>query len=411
MAASGGQWVEAERSWALVCAAYDRWIDSLPRQYELCRCTWVPYLWPANSRRRTRMSSCYRFFFALLSHIDWCHTWDDVAPQYRGRKYLREFMPDDRRPLIPHPQVVEIMRRPQEIQLSPRWFAARKPSRHLTASVMKTIFLAQPGRAYASAEGVFRAKTARAAAAQARPHGDSSSAYDNTPCRHGRAHEKVANVRYEETEHTLVCAVGLLEHPTHPFLAASPDGIRIDAPIAVEYKCPFVREDVCGLLQTYWYQCQLQAQCMAPAVHSTHLFLFWTDSYAPPRLLAWEYYTLLRDDRWFTDVALPLLQRLWARIQDAVALRVLQGQEVLYTVEGDQVKPVVVVGDGDDPDDEHAAATSDDSTTGRKRPRREVTAANMGNQQNDTVVDHQQQQQHCTHFVQLGPFKWAQYGQ
>ena len=319
------RWLQ-EFEWANVCDTYDAYVLGLPRRYELCLCSWVPYLW---SPPRLRVSSCYRFFVAMLAYVDWLAMWGDVAPKYRGRRFLAEFLPENRRPVIPHPQVLALMKRPQEVQMSDAWFAARKPSCHLTASTMRTIFMPQPGRPYACADGVFRAKTANPSppVALTTGIGGGGGNYDNAPCRHGRIHEKVANVLYEETEGTLVCAVGLLEHPEHPFLAASPDGVRLDVPVAVEYKCPFRREDI-GLLHTYWYQCQLQAQCMA-CVYTTHLFLFWTDSYAPPRTAAWEYHVIGRDDHWFAHTALPVLRELWDRIQDCLRARLQQQQLLL----------------------------------------------------------------------------------
>ena len=428
------QWL-VECVWVEVCDAYDEWVAALPRQYGLCQCAWVYSVWPLE--RQPHMSSCYRFFFAMLSFVAWQATWKDVAPNYRGRKFLSQFMPENRRPIIPHPLVLAIMKRPQEVQLSEAWFAARTPSTHITATKMRTLFLPQqPGNPYASVDGVFRAKTAHAGPNQA----TAAPMPDNAPCRHGRIHEKVANVRYEEEELTLVCATGLLEHPEHKFLAASPDGIRVDVPVAVELKCPFRREDL-GLIHTYWYQCQLQAQCLGPAVHTTHLFFFWTDSFAPPRATSWEYHIITRDDDWFEHTALPVLVPLWERIQACLTAQ-RAGHRIVYALKdcsssGDggsvaaiarpaaltspqtqippqpqyAILPGYIAVDQPPPSGDSYAATSPEEESARqpKRAWREISPPPASNLDVSPVDWQTTLTLPTREFIPLGPFQWPDY--
>lgn len=85
---------------------------------------------------------------------------------------------------------------------------------------------------------------------------------------HGVKYEPVANMLYETLFNTSVREFGLIPHPEHRFLAASPDGIvskgdRVGT--MVEIKSPVTREicrkpgDVCPI--HYWIQIQVQLEC------------------------------------------------------------------------------------------------------------------------------------------------------
>ncbi len=101
----------------------------------------------------------------------------------------------------------------------------------------------------------------------------------NKFCYHGTKYERIATMIYEYRMNIIVTDFGLLGHPTHKFLGASPDGIcstfKADGKTKtnlvgrmLEIKCPFVRkikttgeikDGICPLY--YWTQVQQQLEC------------------------------------------------------------------------------------------------------------------------------------------------------
>jgi putative phage-type endonuclease len=76
----------------------------------------------------------------------------------------------------------------------------------------------------------------------------------------GTAHEPDARAAYEAETGHLVEEVGLIVHPEHDWLAASPDGL-VDDDGACEFKAPF-RKRCYGCVPDYYLdQCQLVMAC------------------------------------------------------------------------------------------------------------------------------------------------------
>jgi hypothetical protein len=79
----------------------------------------------------------------------------------------------------------------------------------------------------------------------------------------GQKYEPVSRMVYEHLYKTRVADFGCLQHDTHPFLGASPDGINVDpaSPLygrMVEIK-NIVNRDITGIpKKEYWIQMQLQ---------------------------------------------------------------------------------------------------------------------------------------------------------
>ena len=95
---------------------------------------------------------------------------------------------------------------------------------------------------------------------------------------HGKKYEKIAILIYEIIYNTKVGEFGLIQHPTIPYLGASPDGISMSLTLdgkmnpmigrMLEIKCPPAREiinkgtikgDICP--DYYWVQVQIQLEC------------------------------------------------------------------------------------------------------------------------------------------------------
>jgi putative phage-type endonuclease len=101
----------------------------------------------------------------------------------------------------------------------------------------------------------------------------------NLACYHGKKFENIVTLMYEYVNDVIVDEFGLLGHPEHKFLGASPDGIcgpfRRDkvtpSPLVgrmLEIKCPLMRKikysgDIKGEIcpDYYWCQVQLQLEC------------------------------------------------------------------------------------------------------------------------------------------------------
>jgi putative phage-type endonuclease len=101
----------------------------------------------------------------------------------------------------------------------------------------------------------------------------------NKFCYHGTKYEEIATMIYEYRMNVKVDEFGLLDHPTIPFLGASPDGICSNYKLdkvhksnhvgkMLEIKCPLVRkiqhsgeikDHICPIY--YWVQVQLQLEC------------------------------------------------------------------------------------------------------------------------------------------------------
>jgi putative phage-type endonuclease len=98
----------------------------------------------------------------------------------------------------------------------------------------------------------------------------------NDSCYHGKKFENVVTLMYEYNYDTIVDEFGLLGHPEHLFLGASPDGIcgpykrdgKTKSPLVgrmLEIKCPLFRKikyegEVKGEICPIYYWCQVQQQ-------------------------------------------------------------------------------------------------------------------------------------------------------
>jgi putative phage-type endonuclease len=100
----------------------------------------------------------------------------------------------------------------------------------------------------------------------------------NKNCYHGKKYEEIATKIYEYRMNVKVDEFGLIGHPEHTFIGASPDGIcgkykhnqtHLSSFVGrmLEIKCPVTRKikltgdilDICPIY--YWCQVQLQLQC------------------------------------------------------------------------------------------------------------------------------------------------------
>lgn len=84
-------------------------------------------------------------------------------------------------------------------------------------------------------------------------------AYDLTSpaLSHGVKYEPIATTMYQSRYGVTVHEFGLIKHPRHDFLGASPDGIS-DLGVMLEIKCPYKRIVSDSIMEQYYYQMQGQ---------------------------------------------------------------------------------------------------------------------------------------------------------
>lgn len=141
-----------------------------------------------------------------------------------------------------NPIVEQLLQRPQPEQRSPEWYSMR--NQMVTASDWGAVLGENP---YSTYNKVLSAK--------ARP--DEKKFMGNAATAWGQKYEPIMNLIYERRGGVRVLEFGLLQHPVHSFLGASPDGIT-EGGVMVEIKCPSSRE-ITGIPPRY-YWCQVQGQ-------------------------------------------------------------------------------------------------------------------------------------------------------
>lgn len=142
-------------------------------------------------------------------------------------------------------------------QKSPEWFAARLGK--VTASRIADIMATTKSGPAASRENY------AVELALQRLTGVLEESYINKDMQWGIDKEPEARAAYESAEGLFVTEVGLIEHPTIPMAAASPDGLVGDSGL-IEIKCPKSATHLATLHSgkpdmKYVYQMQWQMAC------------------------------------------------------------------------------------------------------------------------------------------------------
>lgn len=122
----------------------------------------------------------------------------------------------------------------------------------------------------------------------------------------GNEYEQVALDDLEKQANLFIAGSGLVNHPDHKFIAASPDGLTVES--VVEVKCPFNKK-VFELKNRPDYFMQMQVQ-MACTVKAKGIFFVWT-----PKQSSIEYIDY--DESHLKD-ALPALKAFYERYLEAI---------------------------------------------------------------------------------------------
>lgn len=185
-----------------------------------------------------------------------------------------------------HPRVAELLKRPQWAQRTPEWYAMRGTL--LTASDAASALEVKP---YASYKGSPRAELLKKKL--------EDKPFSNVFTVHGQKYEDEARDLMARARGEQVLDFGLLTHPEHPWLGASPDGVTLSGK-CVEIKCPLRRAIVPGQVPHH-YVPQVQVQMEVCDLDST-LFV----QYRPAHMNAddrpvLEVTEVPRDRAWFAQ--------------------------------------------------------------------------------------------------------------
>ena len=191
-----------------------------------------------------------------------------------------------------HPRVAELLKRPQWAQRTPEWYEIRRAL--LTASDVAGALDIKPFKSYKGS-----------------PRADlllkklENKPFSNMFVAHGQKYEDEACDMMASVLGEKVVPFGLLVHPEHTWLAASPDGVT-ETGKCVEIKCPLRRVIVPGHCPEH-YLPQVQVQMQVCGLRSTWFVQYKPAGLMPDKKPFLDITVVERDDAWFAD-ALPKLR-------------------------------------------------------------------------------------------------------
>jgi putative phage-type endonuclease len=83
--------------------------------------------------------------------------------------------------------------------------------------------------------------------------------FNNDATNWGNTFEPIVKQFYETTNNIMVCDIGLIRHPVHKWLGASPDGLILTGKL-LEIKCPISRKITDEVMLPHWIQIQIQLE-------------------------------------------------------------------------------------------------------------------------------------------------------
>ena len=201
-----------------------------------------------------------------------------------------------------HPKVIALLERPQIVQRTPEWYEARRTL--LTASDAASVLNIKPFESY---KGNPRDECMKKKL--------ENKPFSNIFVRHGQA--------YEDEARDLMCAAlgesviefGLLRHPSHSWLGASPDGVT-ESGRCVEIKCPLRRVIQAGQVpHHYWPQIQVQMEVCN--LDQTIFVQYRPASISKDKKSLLDIVVVERDRKWFADNK-PILHAFWKEYMHAL---------------------------------------------------------------------------------------------
>lgn len=191
-----------------------------------------------------------------------------------------------------HPRVSELLTRKQWAQRTPEWYEIRRTL--LTASDVAGALGIKP---FASYKGCTRADLLKKKL-ENRPFANMFTA-------HGQKYEDEARDLMASFLGEKVIDFGLLVHPQHSWLAASPDGVT-ESGKCVEIKCPLRRAIQPGVIPHH-YVSQVQVQMAVCNLDSTLFVQYKPAHMNPDRKPFLDITVVERDDAWL-ERNLPIMK-------------------------------------------------------------------------------------------------------
>jgi putative phage-type endonuclease len=214
---------------------------------------------------------------------------------------------DEQRKQEMHPRVAALLQRKQYEQRTPEWYEVRDAM--LTASDVAAALDIKPFESFkgSARKDLLKKKVLR-------------TKFSNKFTQHGTKLEDVAKTLFEKMSGETVLDFGLLVHPEHAWLGASPDGVTTTGR-AIEIKCPVTRKVVPGEVPHHYFP-QVQIQMEVMDLDEVVFIQYKPDSLTWPAPGVFDVVVVKRDRDWFDEV-LPALREFFdemiqARL-DAVA--------------------------------------------------------------------------------------------
>jgi putative phage-type endonuclease len=182
-------------------------------------------------------------------------------------------------------------------QRTPEWYAVRNDL--LTASDAAAALGIRPYESYKQdpREELMKRKL-----------GLVSSSFGSSAMQHGVDNEDIARRIFCERTGEEVAEYGLVIHPDHPWLGASPDGVTRSGKL-VEIKCPVSREVIPGHVPEH-YVPQIQVCMEVLDLEETVFIQYKPDTMTWPKPEIFDVTIVPRDRAWFAE-SLPVLHSFW----------------------------------------------------------------------------------------------------
>lgn len=187
-----------------------------------------------------------------------------------------------------HQRVAELLAKTYDDQRTDGWYALRGTM--LTASDLATALGDNP---YETPDDLLIKKCGF------------STWKGNTATAHGTLLEPIARNLYDQRHGQVSHEIGLVQHPTHPWLGGSPDGVTESGRL-IEIKCPLTRKITPAVPKYYLPQIQLLLEVLDLEVCD---FI----QYRPGPPEEFVVTTVDRDREWFRRI-LPRARAFWDRV-------------------------------------------------------------------------------------------------
>lgn len=200
--------------------------------------------------------------------------------------------------LLQNTQLQKLLQSDRPLQHTPEWFLKRKSM--LTASNAASFLGKNP---YCSRKRYMK----KVSDELLNPNNTQENGHGFAACAWGTRHEPEAAVLYSFVTGNKCYPddVGLVVHPKHPFIGASPDRVVADKPILIEIKAPFKRKIIPELIPPL-YVPQVQVQLEVCDMDQCHFVQFVPASLCAPGVIA---ILLVERDRQWWDANIPVLEK------------------------------------------------------------------------------------------------------